>query len=60
MPLFESPLSVQKVKPNSQASITDLFDIHLILTDIKIERNNFTSQVILIPKPLMDKSQPVV
>lgn len=59
MPLFESPLSVQEVKPNSQASITDLFNIHLILTD-KIKRNNFTSQVILIPKPLMDKSQPVV
>ena len=33
MPLFESPLSVQEVKPNSQASITDLFNIHLILTD---------------------------
>lgn len=33
MPLFESPLSVQEVKLNSQASITDLFNIHLILTD---------------------------
>ena len=32
MPLFESPLSVQEVKPNSRASITDLFNIHLILT----------------------------
>lgn len=30
MPLFESPLSVLGVKPNSQASITDLFNIHLI------------------------------